>query len=838
MDDISIHEAERLERRGRRFIALSVLAAITIITATWFGLITFLSTNTAYGTLDDLREDWIPDVESMVLDLPEVSRLSELYTSDRVLLGKLTERNSQPVPLDEIPNLVIGAVLAAEDADFMTHGGIDYTAIMRAMLQDLGGGPTQGGSTITQQVVKQNFIGTEPTLRRKVAEASIALEVERRFTKERILEFYLNSVFFGNNAWGIKAAAQEYFGKDLDELTIEEAAALPVPIRNPSLFDLRRNPAIAQRSRDAVIDQMVQEGYVTFAEGVEAKTRDIEVVPPSEFEELAPQVVIAAKDEILNNPAYGLGDSFLQRKRALFGCPADDTECEGGGGLQVTVTVNYALQQKASEILRDWFPLGFNEVPTGAIAMVDNRTGATVVMASGLEFGTDIEAGQRTYDLATRGRRNPGSAFKPFGLIAAMEKGIPLNSFWDMSTPQILDIGVRGAPLWTCRNAGDNDPGIRSLEEALIFSTNTVFCQVAVEVGAPAISDVAHRAGIRSPLDPNSPAIVLGASAVSPLEMASAYSTFANYGTRVENYLIERIEDSAGNVIYQHRVIRQPVLDSALMAAVVNTMQKGVAFGTGTLSQIGRPQAGKTGTHQNHTDVWFVGFVPQYTTSVWVGFPDSQVEMRNITLRGNFIPRAFGGNIPAPIWREFMTHVVDELPVQDFPPDPDGTGVYYSVPFVEVPDIIGLDREEAEEKLFEEGLDIDIKLVNSEEDEDTVVMTDPEPGQRVRQGTVVEVEVSNGLSPETILPDLTGLNRAQVNNRLTRLRTDTEIDFTWIFRDRPVRFEENADTVQVSDPRPGSTLTEDSRVVIFITIFDPGAFEDPPPPPPDDGDGG
>jgi membrane peptidoglycan carboxypeptidase len=356
--DISIHEAERIERQGRRFVALTILAAITIISASWLGLLAFLTSNSAFGTVQDMRKDWIPDVEAMTLDLPDLSRLSELYTADGVLLGKLTERNSQPTPLDDIPNLVIAAVLSAEDGEFMEHGGVDYQAVVRALVADLGGGPTQGGSTITQQVVKQNFVGNEPTLRRKVAEAAIAIELERRFTKEQILEFYLNSIFFGNNAYGVKAAAQEYFEKDLDELSIAEAAALPIPIRNPSLYDLRRESEIPVRARDAVIDQMVEEGYITPAEALAAKDEPIVTAPPQEFKELAPQVAIAAREELLNDSQYGLGATFLQRKRALFGCPAEDTECEGGGGLKIFTTVDFSLQEQAQEILLDWFPPG------------------------------------------------------------------------------------------------------------------------------------------------------------------------------------------------------------------------------------------------------------------------------------------------------------------------------------------------------------------------------------------------------------------------------------------------------------------------------------------------
>ncbi len=813
--EISIHEVERLERRGRRFMAAAILTALTIIAGTWFGLMAFLGSNTAWGTVEDVEHEWLPDVESLVLDLPDISRLSEVFTADGVLLGKLNERNSQPLALDEIPNLVIGAVLSAEDADFMEHSGIDYQSVARALIENMGGGSRQGGSTITQQIVKQNFIGSEATLKRKVAEAAIAIELERRFTKEQLLEFYLNSVFFGNNAYGVKAAAEVYFGKDLDELTIAEAAAIPVPIRNPSLYDLRKEDEISTRARDSVLDQMVEEGYITAAEGATAKSTPLRTVPPVETPDVAPQVLIAAKDAILNDPAYGLGATYLQRKRAVFGCPAYDTSCEGGGGLKIFVTVDLGLQQQAFDILQQWFPAGAGG-PTGAIAMVDNSTGATVVMASGLEFGTDIEAGQREYDLATKGRRNPGSSFKPFGLVAAMEQGIPLNSFWDMTTPQFLDYG--GIKDWECNNAGRNDPGIRSLEDALIYSTNTIFCQVSVTVGGDTIREVAHRMGIQSPLG-DFPSIVLGAYEVSPLEMAAAFSTLANHGTRMDNYLIERIEDADGNVIYQHQVDERRMIDEAIAAAAVNTMQKAVARGTGGASVLSpsRPQAGKTGTHENYTDVWFVGFIPQYTTSVWVGFPDSQVEMRNITINGVFVPRAYGGSVAAPIWREFMQIVTRDLPIQDFEPDPDGISIYYQTPRIEVPDVIGMEVEEAEEELLQAGFNVNITMVNSDEKEDEVVAQDPEPGTRITQGATIDLEVSNGYSPETVLPDLIGGTRDMARTTLTALRWQTGIEFTWTFVNVEVTDPTERNTVLSTNPSPGASITEETNIIIRIT---------------------
>ncbi len=796
-------------------IALAVLAGVAVVASGWFGLLAFLGSNAAYGTLDDLRRNWIPNVASLPLHLPDLGRLSEVYTADGVLLGLLTERNSQPVPFEEIPDLVVAAILSAEDSKFWLHPGIDHRAILRALLGNVGGGATfQGGSTITQQVVKQNFIGTEPTLRRKASEASIAMELERRYTKEQILEFYLNSTYFGNNAYGVRAAAQEYFGKDLDDLTIAEAAALAVPIRNPSLYDLRRRAGDPIEARNRVIYEMLDEGYITPAEAEAAEAEPLVTVPHREFQTLAPQVLIAAKEAVLNDPSFGLGDTYLQRKRALFGCPADDTTCEGGGGLKIYVTVDYALQQAAQELLQQWFPPG-EDGPTGAIAMIDNRTGGTIVMASGIEFGEDFQAGQRTYDIATKGRRNPGSAFKPFGLVAAMENGWPLQSYWAESSPQTLDYG--GIEPWVCRG-GPTDGTIRTLERALIASTNSVFCQVAVEVGADKIGDVAHRMGIRSPLG-SVPAIVLGASAVSPLEMAAGYSTLANYGWRVENYLIERIEDADGNVVYQHDTERTRALDGALAAAVVNTMEQVITSGTGGNARIDRPQAGKTGTHEDHTDVWFIGFIPQYTTSVWVGFPDRQVEMRNLVINGTYYETVWGSNVAAPLWAEYMKIATDGLPVLDFPPDPEGVELYYQTPRVEVPDVIGMDLEEATEELYKAGFNVEVEYVNSDEPEDQVVAQDPENPERVKQAEVVKLEVSSGRPPEVAMVDLVGLSSGEAVAILQALRQATEIDFAWQLVTVPVSNPAERDQVLATRPSAGTMITEDTVVVVRYTVY-------------------
>ncbi len=828
--DPSIHLQERRERRGRRIPALAVIGVVGVLGASLVGLFGFLEANAAFGTVQDLESRYICDAESYPLEFPTISRLSEVYTADRVLLGKLTERNSQPATLDEVPEMVIDALLAAEDAGFYEHEGIDFKAIFRAALENIrGDGGLQGGSTITQQVVKQNFLSSEQTIERKICEAVVAAELERRYTKDQILEFYMNSVFYGQNAYGIKAAAQEYFGKDLDELTIAEAATIVTPIRSPNRYDIRDEPVNVVRARNDVITQMEVNGFITTEEAVAARAELLRPVAHTEFEELAPQVIIAAREEVLRDPRYGLGTTYSERKRSLFGCPASDTECEGGGGLKIYVTVNYELQQEANRVLRAWFrdPSG----PTGAVAMVDNHTGAIKVMASGLDFGEDIAAGQRPYDLAGEGRRQAGSAFKPFALAAALENGsqfglpITLGSYWDYTSPQRIDCGSPcgedGSNIWTVYNAGgSNAGGIRTLEEATYFSTNTVYAQVSFAVGPEKIVDVAHRMGIESPLNPVL-SISLGTQSVSPLEMAAAYSTIANYGERVEPYLIERIEDNDGNIIYSHEVARERILDEALAAAMVNTMKKVVSQGTATRANIDRPQAGKTGTAQNFRDVWFMGFIPQYTTSVWVGYADAQIEMvdfdvfNDLTGKEQHFSRAFGGTLAAPIWKEFMLFVTEDLPVEDFAPEPPGTPVYYQVPNTVVPDVMELTTEAAmKDALFKAGLFLAVEEVASVEPEGTILDQSPAAGITLRQGRTVTVRISTGLPP--LMTDLIGMTMAEVPAAFEVFNEETGLQVTWVFTPVPTPDALVWNRVLATNPAPGAEVAFEQEVIVFV----------------------
>ena len=824
-----IRNIEKAERNRKRLPAMLGIGVIVVVSATWIGLFGFLGANTAYGTVQSLSDEYLCDTSQIDLEFPNLSMLSTVHSADGVKLGQLTERNSRPVSLDEMPDLVVAALLSAEDKAFYEHEGINFMSIARAAIGKVSANTAGGGSTITQQVVKQNFLSDEYSIERKICEAVVAAELERRYTKDQILEFWANSVFFGSNAYGIRAASLEYFGQELDELSISQAALLPIPIRNPTFYHPRRHPENTIAARNRTIDRMVANGYILPVDGEEAKADPLGIVAQQSFETLSPQVMIAVRQELLRNNAYGLGETYAERKRAIFGCPAAVTDCDGGGGLRIDITLDVDLQDEANRILRAWFRPEFDG-PTGAIATIDNRTGAIRVLASGLDFGTDIEAGQRPYDLAGQGARQPGSAFKPFTLAAALESGdragnpVTLGSYWDDSSPAVIECDSpcsADGNFWTVNNAGGSAPkGLRTLESATYNSVNTVYARLVDAIGPEAVVDMAHRLGIESPLQPY-PSITLGALGVSPLEMAAAYSTLANFGSRAEPYLIEKITASDGTIVYQHKVEPRQVLSDQIAAAVVGAMEKVVTSGTARRADIGRPQAGKTGTAQNSRDVWFVGYVPQLTTSVWVGYADAQIPLEEFTVwndlegKEQFYRRAFGGTLPAPIWKQFMAYATKNLPPIDFPDDPPGTSVYRQTPFTSVPLFVET-VDETVDSLFAIGLEAQVVEVDSVVAAGTVIGTIPLTGTPMRQGSIVTVEVSNGIAPVISMIDLRGLPEDEVGARISQFATDNSISLTWSLLEVVTSNPTLNGIVIATTPNPGEPVAGGQNIVVRV----------------------
>ena len=838
-----IHQLERRELRGRWFVALAALLVIALLASTWIGLFSFLSVNAAYGTFTELEQKYLPETDALLLELPDLSRTSKVYTVDGTLLAELNDgRNSEPIRIDEVPEHVAFAVLAAEDEEFFTHGGIDFEAIVSAVVDNLQG-ITRGGSTITQQITKQNFVGSELTIDRKLREAVTAAELERRYTKDQILEFYLNSVYFGAGAYGLGAAALEYFDKPVTQLTTPEAATLAVLIRSPGTYNPRRYPDRVERRRDDVIDAMADNGFITQAQAVTAKRAPFEIAPHRTFQSPAPHVVKEVNRQLLHDEEFAfLGATLTERKRAVFGCPADDTACTGGGGLQIITTVDMDLQLDANRILQSWLPVPTSTegeevlAPTGAIAMVNNHTGAIEVMASGLPF--DVEQ----FDLSTQGIRNPGSAFKPFTLVAALEAGVSMGSFWDDRSPQEVDCGYpcfEGTPIWPVRNAGGGGNG-RTLYSATTASVNAVYAQLVVEIGPQRVADIARRMGIQTNLEPAFPAITLGGRSVGPLEMASAYSNFATNGIWAAPFLIQRILDPNGDVVYEREIQQRQTVDPAIVAAARTPLEVVPVSGTAPRANLGIPQGGKTGTTNNFTDSWFVGFVPRFTTAVWVGYSEATLPMRNVTINvgqddGTYQPttysRVFGGTVAAPIWKEFMSIVLEDRAVEDFPADPPGTSQYFSTPTTKVPLVVGLLEEDAIEIVYDAHLRPNSVSVDSLEPEGTVVSQLPEPTEELDHGEAVLLEVSSGTPPTAQLPNLVGLDLAGVSQALVDFEADTGVALGFSVRTEETPDPNQIDLVLRTNPEAGLDVTFGQSIVLFIGVAPP------PEEPADDGDG-
>lgn len=605
------------------------------------------------------------------LDLPETPpplQTTYIYDRDGRLLTTLHAGVDRTIiPLSDMPNHLRHAVIAVEDEDFYEHGGIDPVGIVRAAWTDLVAGEiVQGGSTITQQLVKKVYAGNyeeDPetgqttyvvpprTIGQKVREALLAIKVEREFTKGEILAQYLNTVYFGRGAYGLQAAAQTYWRKDASELTILESATLAGLIRSPSVYDPVEDPdGAALTRRNHVLDRMVTEGYLEATRAEELKAEPMRTNP------IEPGINFPTKlGYFLDHTRRSLIKEF--EEGAVF-----------GGGLQVTTTLDWDLQQAAQRAVAN--QLDTPGDPEAALVAIDPRDGGILAMVGGRNF-TRSKVNLATGTLAGGTGRQAGSAFKPFTLAAAVERGYSLNARWyGPSSIQIRDPAcyTNGEP-WQLSNASDSESGTFTLLSATTHSVNTVYAQVASAVTPSAIADVAHRMGIRSPLEEVC-SITLGTQAVSPLDMANAYATLAARGVRHRSTPLLEVEDANGDVRFGlEEAEGRRVLDQNDADLVTYALETVMTSGTGIRANIDRPAAGKTGTAQEYRDAWFCGYTPQLAACVWVGYPEGEIPLVNI----EGFPAVFGGTIPALIWHDFMLEATADMPVRDFP-DPSFEG--------------------------------------------------------------------------------------------------------------------------------------------------------------------
>jgi membrane peptidoglycan carboxypeptidase len=491
--------------------------------------------------------------------------------------------------------------------------------------------------------------------------------------------------------------------------------------------------------------------------------------------------------------------------------------------------VNDRLQEEANQILRAWFPLGFDG-PTGAISSIDNSNGAIRVMSSGLDFGDDLEAGQRPWDLAAGSDRPAGSVFKPITLAAALDGGtragtpITLGSFWNDSSPALIPCDPTANcenNVWTVKNAGDTSGNdLRTLDSATYNSINTVYARLVEQITPRAVVDMAARLGIRTPLADHL-SITLGAQDVRPEEVAVAYSTLANYGEYHEPYLIQRITNSDGEVIYEHESQPRSVLSPQVAAAVVGSLKKVVTSGTGRRADIGRPQAGKTGTTSDNADVWFAGFIPQMTTVVWIGHPEGSIPLKDFTVFNDligeeqYVRSGSGGTLAAPVWRQFMEAATVGVPTQDFPTEPAGTDIYRQSPFSAVPEP-GLSTKSVIEGLYGVGLHAELIEVPSTLPQGTFLATVPAAGTVLRQGSVVIVEISSGEAEAITLIDLRGLKQSEVSGALNVFSAQHGISVGWGLVEVVTSNPALHGIVVSTNPAPGSPVNDGDVIEVRI----------------------
>jgi membrane peptidoglycan carboxypeptidase len=576
-------------------------------------------------------------VEARPVDAPEQSLV---YAADGTLIATLRYANREAVDRESLPQVLIDAVVSAEDRRFYAHPGVDARAIARAALANQRAGRVvQGGSTLTQQLVKNRYFpDAEDTLDRKADEAMLALELERTHTKDEILVDYLNTVYFGAGAYGIKAAATTYFATTVQDLTLPQAALLAGLLRSPESASPYKEPERAVEERRRVLDAMAEVGVIDRDEAARVAALPLDVSPPPPPPTTRyPYFVELVKRQLLSDVRFGPTEAL--RVRRLF-----------GGGLRIHTTLDPAVQAEAEAAAQAF--LSDPADPEVAIAVIDHASGAVVALVGGRDFET------RQFDLASQSRRSPGSTFKLFALVTALREGMRLDDLVD-SGSAVLPTGPNSEP-WSVRSATS---GPLTLREAFARSSNGAFARLVLSLGPDQVAQQARAMGITADIGAN-PALVLGGlrEGVSPLQMATAYGTLANAGVLERTVGVSEITDAGGRVVHTPERAAWIAVDPATAYTAIQALREVVEHGTGQAARLERPAAGKTGTSQDNVDAWFVGSTAELTAAVWVGYPDEERSLAGV--RG--VGLVQGGNLPARIWRQVMERALAHVPAADF----------------------------------------------------------------------------------------------------------------------------------------------------------------------------
>lgn len=593
-------------------------------------------------------------------DLTPGAQRTEIFDRYDSQIGVLnTAIDREIVSYSDIPTEVVDTVLAVEDEQFFRHNGFDLKGTMRALLSNVSaGGISQGGSTITQQIIKLRVVGSEQTFNRKLREAILASRLEEELTKEELLEFYLNEIYFGNGAYGIQAAAETYFGKDVGELDYGDASLLAGLIRAPSIFDGFEDFQVAQTRREVALGRLVDLEFIT------EDDRDEYLRRPLPTRNLSPRFtdVNLRRDYFVDEVTSALldleplGQTREERFNAVY-----------SGGLRVWTTFDPVMEGQMRAAIDEFFEPydGTGEFEV-SMATVEPESGAIRAFIGGPDFA-DFE-----FNLATQGKRQPGSSFKTYVLTAAVERAgyLPYDTVSGIG-PCAFDDGANGLYVVNNFGGGRGSPG--TLAQMTTRSSNCAYVRLGILTGLNDVSDIASEMIGRTGSNRFLPfkSMSLGAQEVTPLEQAVGYSVLANDGVRMEPYYIERVETREGEVLFQHVPRGKRVLSANTAAWVTNVLASNVRFGTGTRAQMstGQAAAGKTGTAQDFHDAWFVGFTPQLSTAVWIGNPEELIEMRAMFGQSGGVT---GGRVPAPLFSLFMSKALANAPLEEFPGWPPG----------------------------------------------------------------------------------------------------------------------------------------------------------------------
>ncbi len=690
----------------------------------------------------------------------------------------LADENRESIDLAEIPVRMQQAIVAIEDSSFWTHNGVDLKAIARAADANAEAGEvSQGGSTITQQYVKNALLDDDRTISRKVEEAALAMAIERAYSKEVILEQYLNTIYFGSGAYGVQAAAKDFFGVPASELRLSQAALLAGVVQSPTRWDPRRNPNDSTNRRNLVLKRMEEEGYISPEQQFLASSEPLGVIedPPAETDVRYPAAhFVEEVKKWLLSESDAIGDNQAERYDNLL-----------RGGLTITTTIDLDMQARAEAAIAEVLPgQGVNaRIPDAALTAIDPATGYIRAMVGGRDFWGDHSYAK--LNLAEGGGRSTGSAFKPIVLATALTNGVTLQDRFDSPSGRTFSI-PNGAP-WSVKGGGGIGAG--NMAQCTVVSSNTCYAGIILDdrVGPEDSAEMARQLGITSTELGNAPAMVLGAYNATVRDMASVYASFANGGIHVPPVYVTKVERSDGTVLYEHEHTQAKVLEPEVSRTVNDILPGVIAGGTGERAAINWPAGGKTGSSQNNTDAWFTGFTHQLAAAVWVGFSEPRVgsdgQARLVSM-----PGVFGGTYPAQIWAAFMSAAMQGMPQEPLNPPlppPTTTTTSPAPPDIldplearaergtaRVPDVSNMVERDATATLKRAGFVVKTAVVDLGEDvaPGRTVMQSPAAGETAPAGSTVWIEITKG-SPasKTPIPDLRGFGVRQATDDLEEM---------------------------------------------------------------------